>query len=757
MHRQENKESASINESVLILEEGDELYSHSKSRSASVWKNWLMMFVLMMFVVASMMLNKSNVVQAEEESEITVNPKPQHLQVTGNGFPLTPVVGIVVGDDTDEKALQHLKKTLKNNDVKRIVIKEHIGDKPHTPTTIFLGGPSENENSSQILKNLDMKQPTTIKDDGYVLATNADKKLMVLAGKDKTGTYYATQTFEQLIQERPGRNWVPSVAIIDWPEMPLRGSIEGFYGPPWSHEDRLSQIEFYGDNKLNSYIYAPKDDPYHREDWREPYPEEKLKELQELVDQSKENHVDFTFSLSPGNTVCYSGDEDFELLMNKMETVWDLGVRSYAIFLDDISYELHCDQDKEMFGDDPNPTAAAQAYLLNRFEEAFIDTHEGANALITVPTDYAGTHTNTYRERFAALTNEDIVVMWTGPNVVSESITSEGASQVSEIFGHELLLWDNYPVNDFDRNRLFLGPLVNRDSDLTENGVTGLIANPMNEAEASKIPLYTIADYTWNPYHYDPETSWENSVQDFGGDAAAYVKTFAENAYSSRLSDKESLTIKPLIKRFWDVYESDGDISKVASTLIHEFQKLQTTPENLRNHLNNQQFLGEISPYLDKLALYGEAGVEAVHLLLNEREGNEEEAAKHREKLQSLLDRLEEIPQKMGEFVFDPFLIQALYGEYVLSRPLDGVNQSRGANQLIQYTPEHGDTTGTNIYGYEVTVVDGEVVKRGGNNSDIPDNGYVLSIHGSDWLRENALMGAEVEIKDDRVMITIPK
>ncbi|WP_240339752.1 hypothetical protein [Halobacillus ihumii] len=104
-----------------------------------------------------------------------------------------------------------------------------------------------------------------------------------------------------------------------------------------------------------------------------------------------------------------------------------------------------------------------------------------------------------------------------------------------------------------------------------------------------------------------------------------------------------------------------------------------------------------------------------------------------------------------------PFLFQAIYGEYVLSRPLDGVNKFRGAGELIQYTPEHGDTTGTNIYGYEVTVVEGKVVKRGGNNSSIPNNGYVLSIHGSDWLMENALMGAEVDIKDGRVLITIPK
>ena len=53
--------------------------------------------------------------------------------------------------------------------------------------------------------------------------------------------------------------------VIDWPAMRLRGAIEGFYGSPWTHEERMHQLAFYGDVKMNTYIYAPKDDPYHRE------------------------------------------------------------------------------------------------------------------------------------------------------------------------------------------------------------------------------------------------------------------------------------------------------------------------------------------------------------------------------------------------------------------------------------------------------------------------------------------------------------
>ncbi|WP_245804710.1 beta-N-acetylhexosaminidase family protein [Halobacillus hunanensis] len=713
------------------------------------------MFVL--FIASLMMVGYVHAEENEEDSKLGINPKPQEVKKLGEGFPLTPVVGLVVGENTDEAAVREVKQALKEAEVKRIVRKTAGESAPNTPITIWIGGPSENSATVEVLKNSEVEGPEELQEEGYVFVSqNKTKKQIVLAGKDKAGTFYAAQTFEQIIKERKGRDWIPAVEIRDWPDMDIRGSIEGFYGPPWSHEDRLSQLEFYSENKMNAYIYAPKDDPYHREKWREPYPAEELSDLQELVDKANDNHIEFTFSLSPGNTVCYSGDQDFELLMDKMEAVWDLGVRSYAIFLDDISYDLHCEQDKEKFGDEADPTAAAQAYLLNRFNQEFIQTHEGAERLITVPTDYAGNHTNTYRKQFAELVHDEIVVMWTGPAVVPEEITSEGAAKVSEIFQHDLLIWDNYPVNDFERNRLFLGPLVKRDADLTENGVIGLTANPMNEAEASKIPLYTIADYTWNSYAYDPKESWERSIQSFGGDAANALRTFAENSYSSRITDKESLTLSPLIEEFWAAYES-ADAEQAAENLIAEFENIQTVPERLRENMDNKRFLEEVDPYLEKLKLSGEAGVIAVQLLMAEKAGDSGEAEQYREKLMAKVNELEEIPQQVGKFVVKPFLFQAIYGEYVLSRPLDGVNKFRGAGELIQYTPEHGDTTGTNIYGYEVTVVEGKVVKRGGNNSPIPDNGYVLSIHGSDWLMENALMGAEVDIKDGRVLITIPK
>ncbi|MGP4105946.1 beta-N-acetylhexosaminidase family protein [Virgibacillus sp. L01] len=834
-------------------------------------------------ILLLMGLQQGKTIFAKEKGEITIHPTPQELIKRGDGFPLNPKVGLVIGENTDDSAIREVEESLEKAGVKKVVRKNADEPKPKTPVTIWLGGPSQNSASGEILEGLNTQGPAELDEEGYVLASGMSKegqKQVVLAGKDAAGTYYAAETFDQLIKKREGRDWIPAVEIRDWPEMPIRGSIEGFYGPPWTHEDRLSQLEFYGENKLNTYIYAPKDDPYHRENWREPYPEEELAKVKELIDTSKENHVDFTFSLSPGQSICYSGEEDFTLLKQKMETMWDIGVRSYAIFLDDISKSLHCEQDQAKFGDAPNPIAAAHAYLLNRFSEEFIQQHEAAKPLITVPTDYSGNGTTEYREQFAELLHKDTIVMWTGPKVVSEQITSEGAQKVRDIFQHDLLLWDNYPVNDYDRNSLFLGPLVKRDADITGSGVTGLTSNPMNEAEASKIPLYTIADYSWNPADYEPRNSWEQSIQSFGGDAADVLRTFAENSYSSPINDTESLTLTPLIKSFWESYVSN-DAEQAADKLIAEFEKLQQVPQKLQQQMENEKFLEEVKPYMEKLELYGEAGEVAVNYLMAQKDGQTDKANEYREKLMTLFNQSEQIPQKIGQGVIKPFLVKSALtlpsldltlqptidafwksydtndaeqaadklaadfeelkqisetlkqnvdneeflkaiepylqnlevhadagetavnylmaqkegqsdeasqyeeelrtlmvqankipqkiGQKVIRpflidsmwkdldvvdyRKLDGINTFRGGGELIQYTPEHGDTTGTNQWGYEVTVVDGTVTKRGGNNSLIPENGYVLSIHANDWLRDNATTGTSIQIENGMVLV----
>ncbi|MFJ7936060.1 beta-N-acetylglucosaminidase domain-containing protein [Sporosarcina sp. NPDC096371] len=620
----------------------------------------LPMLVIMLLLVTG--LTGEKISYANDGDKIVINPTPQSLVEKGEGFSLPPVVGLVIGEETDATAIREVEEALQAANVKQIERSNAGEPLPDTTVTIWLGGPSENEATAKVLKDLKVAGPEELKAEGYVLVSDVDKNgqnQIILAGKDQVGTFYAVQTFKQMIQQRSGDFWVPSAEIRDWPEMPIRGGIEGFYGPPWSHQDRLEQLRFYAENKMNAYIYAPKDDPYHRDKWREPYPNDKLMELQSLLDHANEQKITFTFAISPGNTICFSDDADFNALLDKAEAVWDLGVRSYAIFLDDIDASLRCAADRTKFQGERNAPAAAQAFLLNRFNKEFIQTHEGAERLITVPTEYSQAGTSSYRQVFADKVDPDVIVQWTGVGVVAPTITSADAEKMSGIFKHDLLIWDNYPVNDYDRNRLFLHPLVGRDPDLTEHGVIGLTANPMNEAEASKIPLYTIADYVWNPAVYDANNSWERSIQAFGGDVADALKTFAEQSYSSQLNGKESPTLTPLIEQFWATYGTEN-FDEAAQKLLEEFERIQDAPAILRNELKNERFLEEVSPYLDKMELYGEAVVAAVQMLTLQQNKGDESSWDQRMIVQERLEKTYKIPQKIAVNVIEPFLKQAV-------------------------------------------------------------------------------------------------
>ena len=109
----------------------------------------------------------------------------------------------------------------------------------------------------------------------------------------------------------------------------LRGIVEGFYGLPWNFDIRADLLKFCKEYNLNSYIYAPKDDPYHRSKWRQPYPEDKIKELKNLVDIAVQNNVHFVFAVSPGLDLHYEGEkgeEDFQFMLTKLDSMYNIGV-----------------------------------------------------------------------------------------------------------------------------------------------------------------------------------------------------------------------------------------------------------------------------------------------------------------------------------------------------------------------------------------------------------------------------------------------
>jgi hyaluronoglucosaminidase len=600
----------------------------------------------------------------------TVWPTPHQVTARPGTVAIPAAVTEVTSAGTDPAALAALTGVLRAAGARTISQVTAGRPVPAGGLAVYLGTLAGNSAIPAALAALSAPSPDGLPAGGYVLAAGrADigntgtGNAVVLAGTDGTGTFYAVQTLRQLITHRS----VHAVLVRDWPSIPVRGVIEGFYGPSWSDTEIASQLRFYGANKLNTFVYSAKDDPYLRADWPDLYPAAQLSALTQLVTTAQAAHVNFVHALSPGLSICYSDPASLQELEAKDQQLWDAGVRQFALFFDDIGTGFNCAADSTEFGSSPDPLAAAQAYLLNQFVTGFIDTHPGAQELITVPTDYAGDADSAYRQVWKASLSPDVLVYWTGVGVIPQTITAAQAQATAAEFGHQIVVWDNYPVNDYQPTRLFLGPLVGRAANL-DTQVAGFTSNPMQEPAASTIPEFTTADYTWNPAAYDqaPDAAWAAGIDGYGGPGAAALQVFADDNQSTpRIGTlPESPGLAADITAFWTAYHADQGpaitpgLTTAAARLTAAWQQIASAPGSIGRLVPHQDFTAEAGPWLAKFQAYGLAGQAAVRYLLAVKAGTATSAAA------AALDRYyaqaSAIPEVVGEGVFQNFLLTAV-------------------------------------------------------------------------------------------------
>lgn len=550
----------------------------------------------------------------------TVSPAPQEIRRSDHDLRLSRSVDVVVGDDTDEAARSALEEALRGHGVRTVVRDADDGaghgtghgDRHRGAVRVLLGDASRADVGAALGRVTvpDHDEAYAVKVDGH-----GGRGTVVLAGSDAAGQFYAVQTLEQLLVEGRGGTSVAGATVRDFPAMPLRGTIEGFYGEPWTHAERLDQLAFYGDVKANTYVYAPKDDPYHREKWREDYPADKLAELAELVETATANHVRFTFALSPGNSVCYSSDDDLAALERKFQALYDVGVRAFSIPLDDIDYSTWaCDADREAYGE-PSPANAgkAQADFLTKVQQGWIETHDGARPLQMVPTEYYNTTESPYKAALREM-DPDVVVMWTGNDVVPQSISVDQAIEADTVFGGPTFLWDNYPVNDYGQTsgRLLLAPYDKREPGLSDH-LAGLVSNPMNQAAASKVAVFGMLDFAWNDRGYDRDRSWTEAMRYLAHDDRDAVEALLAFGDLNHLAPSFGDPWQPQapelaadLDAFWQRWES-GDRQAAVDGLRARAALIADVPETLRSADVDPAFVSDAAPWLDATDLWGDA------------------------------------------------------------------------------------------------------------------------------------------------------
>lgn len=296
----------------------------------------------------------------------------------------------------------------------------------------------------------------------------------------------------------------PYPTPLGGPEKEPPFKIRGTKGWAWTPEQYLAEIPYLVKARMNflmncyTSMFSSLNPFINR--WWEPLPEAKKKVFEEVVRTCQKNGIQFCFAMHPQlfseRPLALDSAEDFERLWQHYAWMQSLGVTWFSVSYDDIGVE---GQDKSRLGE-------AQARLVNKLLSRLRKKTPQAQ-LIFCPVYYMGCgdslDAQAYFSGLSRVLDPNVFVFWTGDGVVSPRVTMKCAAIYRKAVGHRLFLWDNYPVND--RNpTLHLGPVTGRDTNLSEL-IYGYMGNPLcPQNDINRIPLFTSADYAFNPAGYDP-------------------------------------------------------------------------------------------------------------------------------------------------------------------------------------------------------------------------------------------------------------
>ncbi|MGN1353725.1 MAG: beta-N-acetylglucosaminidase domain-containing protein [Alloprevotella sp.] len=506
-------------------------------------------------------------------------------------------------------------------------------------------------------------------EEAYYLS--ADRGGVTIAAHTERGLYYGVQTLLGMISQ--GK--LEACTITDWPDVKHRGVVEGFYGTPWSHEHRLRQLDFYGRHKMNVYIYGPKDDPYHRDHWRDPYPEAEAARIQQLVERAKERGVHFYWAIHPGIDIKWT-DADRDALVAKLEKMYALGVRAFAVFFDDIWGE--------------GTKADKQAALLNYVDDNFIAKKPDVAPLIMCPTEYNRSWASDkggYLRTLGTQMNKDVEIMWTG-NTVVHCIDKESMDWINQRIDRKGYIWWNFPVSDYVRDRILLGPTYGNGLDIATD-ISGFVSNPMQHAEASKIALYGVADYTWNMSAYDYQKDWEAALAEILPDEKEALRTFA--LYNKALGPNGHGFAREEGDELKNLAAKAVTLDAAALTALDgKCRQLATSADILLADKSNPWLIKELKPWLlqgKNVAAYGEAVVRMAML-------GDDEFTTYYKQARSLRQQMFELENSDVRHPFQPgiklatgVLLPTL--DKVFAQSVDRYNKANGTalERVAEYNP----------------------------------------------------------------------
>lgn len=531
-------------------------------------------------------------------------PVPQQLTNLGGEVKLATEINVVIPKDLKDATWNKLQEVLEEKGLAYSVSSELVEGK----TNLYLAY-TESVNESDISKITSKELHKFTKFEGYELVIDGEDVAQVaIVGCDAEGLHYGVVTLHQIFTQIQGMN-IKKCMIQDYPNILYRGFIEGFYGFPWTHEDRMDLMAFGGEYKMNTYIYAPKDDPYHRKHWRDLYPEAEAKQIAELAATGHKHNLSFMWTIHPGDTIDLKSEEDLNSALAKFEQLYGLGVRQFGILFDDI-------------GGIPN--GKDQADFINSIDDRFIKAKGDIRPLITVGTRYCeawGPSMIGYFKPFVETLHNDVEIMWTGAATMSNISREQCDSPKRTIESDKnLSIWWNYPVNDYCDAKMLMGKIENLSSDI--DNVNGFFSNPMNQAQASKQALFCIADHNWNTQAFDPTASFKASFRALAPEKVAHaLEIFASNScyllddggVSGDFLFDESWYLKEDVKALQEGVANGSDVTEYAQRLLANFKEMEVCADVIMSECENKRLVEELTPFVAAFKLAAQAGQNAIH------------------------------------------------------------------------------------------------------------------------------------------------
>ena len=538
------------------------------------------------------------------KKEYKVFPTPQKVTYDEGVTKLHKQVNLVMGDNLDIYTRNRLKSVLQDHQISYTSSQSAVAG----ATNIYLGVHGQHSQAEKEVSGI--SQGLFDKIDAYALSIK--NNTISIVGKDTDAVFYGLTTLKHMLNESQAPV-LRNVTVEDYAEIKNRGFIEGYYGNPWSNADRAELMRYGGDLKLTQYFFAPKDDPYHNKKWRELYPEEKLAEIRELARVGNQNKTRYVWTIHPfmNNRIRFGNDADYqkdlETIKAKFTQLMDVGVREFGILADDA----------------PSPVGGYNSY--NRLMKDMTDwltekqaTYVGLRKeMIFVPGQYWG---NGREDELKSL-NENLPT--------STSMTLTGGKiwgEVSESFLSNLKnnltaggktyrpvsLWVNWPVTDNSKQHLILGGgekflHPNVDPSL----LSGIMLNPMQQSEPSKIALFSEAQYAWKQWKSEEEAKKVNDIafnfvengKFTDSEASIAFRELGKHMINQNMDGRvvkleESVELAPKLAAFMSKLKAGQDVNAERQELRAEFAKLKAAAQ-LYKASGDEKMRAQIHYWLD--------------------------------------------------------------------------------------------------------------------------------------------------------------